>query len=190
MNKSFVSRALQITSAVAVYSATNVWASTKHIDIVSSALTNVNSLLVILAIAFALPYFCFKAFSKLYTPPASQNLDDLSKVKNSKLRQDELDAISNEEIETMQYRGIQYKNEDLVANTKANLREANLREANLREGEKSQPVIKYRGVNIENNANSLDSDSQEVTDSFLTERNSQKSAKPKKRMKYRGSYVD
>ena len=181
MKKSFVSRAFQITSAVTVYSATNVWASTKHIDIVSSALTNVNSLLVILTIAFALPYFCFKAFGKLYTPPASQNLDNLSKARNSNFRQDELDAIGNEVIETMQYRGIQYKNEDLANNTK-------------KKGEKSQPVIKYRGINIENNANSLgsdsQSDSQKVTDSFSTERNSQKSAKPKERMKYRGSYVD
>jgi len=180
MKKSFVSRALQITSGVAVYSATNVWASTKHIDIVSSALTSVNSLLVILAIAFALPYFCFKVFSKLYTPPASQNLNDLSKTRNPKLRQDELDAIGNEVIETMQYRGIPYKNEDLATNIKTN----------VKKGEKSQPVIKYRGVNIENDTNILDSDSQEVTDSFSTERNSQKSAKPKERMKYRGSYVD
>lgn len=184
MKKSFVSRALQITSAVTVYSATNVWASTKHIDIVSSVLTNVNSLLVILTIAFALPYFCFKAFGKLYTPPSSQNLDNLSKARNPKLRQDELDAIGNEVIETMQYRGIQYKNEDLASNIKAN----------VKKGEKSQTVIKYRGVNIENNPNSLgsdsQSDSQKVTDSFSTERNSQKSAKPKERMKYRGSYVD
>ena len=50
----------------------------------------------------------------------------------------------------------------------------------------SQPLIKYRGVSVIG----VDSSSQDLPDSFSTERDSQKSAKPKERIKYRGAYVD
>ncbi len=50
-----------------------------------------------------------------------------------------------------------------------------------------QPVIKYRGVSM---ANSSEESSQDLPDSFAALRDSQKSAKPKERIKYRGAYVD
>ena len=50
-----------------------------------------------------------------------------------------------------------------------------------------QPVIKYRGSNI---MSDLEKSFQNSTESFASEREAQKSAKPKDRIKYRGSYVD
>ncbi len=177
MKKSFVYRTLQVAAAVAVYSAISVWASTEHVDIINNTITNINSLLVILAIAAGLPYFCFKVLSKLYTPPVSRNLDNSSRAGSSALSEDELNAIADQDIEgTMLYRGTRYKPEDLTIgiNDKQN------------NDAKSEPAIKYRGVSI----NSADKSSPDLTDSFSTEKNPQKSAKPKERMKYRGSYID
>ena len=74
MKKSVVYRTLQVASAVAVLSMLSIWASAKHVDVVSNILTEIDSLLVILAIAVALPYFCFKVLGKLYTPPKSTTL--------------------------------------------------------------------------------------------------------------------
>ncbi len=178
MKKSFVYRTLQITSAVTVYSVASVWASTAHMDAISGFFTSINSILVILAIAVALPYFCFKALAKLYTPPASRNLDDLSESDDLVLSQDEIKAIAiAKKLQTMQYRGTRYQAETL----------ANKAVANEKDVKKSQPVTKYRGVSIDDNlANSV----QQVTDSSATEKTPQKSAKPKERMKYRGSYID
>ncbi|MCY7331522.1 MAG: hypothetical protein LH649_02440 [Pseudanabaena sp. CAN_BIN31] len=178
MKKSSVYRTLQVAAAVAVYSAISVWASTKHVDIVTNTVTNINSLLVILAIAAGLPYFCFKVLGKLYTPPVSRNLDNSSRSGSSALDEDELNAIADQDIEgTMLYRGARYKPEELTISI-------NAKEKN---DASSQPAIKYRGVSIENIA---DKSPPDLTDSLSTERNPQKSAKPKERMKYRGSYID
>lgn len=174
MKKSFVYRTLQVAAAVGVYSAISVWASTENVDIITNAITNIDSILVILAIAAGMPYFCFKVLSKLYTPPVAKNLGNSSRSGNSALGEDELEAIANQDAEgTMLYRGNRYKLEKL----KVNINEKNRDDVN------SQPAIKYRGVSIENSA---DKSSQDLTD----ERTAQKSAKPKERMKYRGSYID
>ena len=177
MKKSVVYRTLQVATAVIAYSLLSVWASTKHIDIVSNLLTELDSLLVIVAIALVLPYLCFKALGKLYTPPKSLNLDKSSQFGDSPLTQDELDAIAQEDLGVMQYRGNQYNPEDLTLNTSPLNNDKNSSEF--------QPVIKYRGVSI-----AADSPSQNGAESFLTPKDSQKSAKPKERIKYRGSYVD
>jgi len=175
MKKSSFYRMFQVASAVAAFSMISIWASTKHIDIVSNILTEIDSLLVILAIAVALPYFCFKVLTKLYTPPILRNLDNLSKSGTSTLSEDELNAIADQDFGTMLYRGNRYNPEDLMV--KAN-------ENNL-----IKPLndIKYRGVSV---TPIEEISSQDATDSFSNERNSQKSAKPKERMKYRGSYID
>jgi hypothetical protein len=174
MKKSVVYRTMQVASAVAVLSMLSIWSSTKHVDAVSKILSEIGSLLVILAIAVAFPYFCFKVLGKLYTPPKSRNTDKSSPSATSELNQDEFNEIL-EEVEVMQYRGNRYKPEELQINSdKKNTSE-------------SQPAIKYRGVCIGNNANDS---SQDLPDSFSASRDSQKSAKPKERIKYRGSYVD
>jgi len=175
MKKSFIYSTLQIASAVVVLSMISIWSSTKHVDIVSNILTEIDSLLIILAIAVALPYCCFKVLSKLYTPPILRNLDNLSKSGTSTLSEDELNAIADQDFGTMLYRGNRYNPEDLMV--KAN-------ENNL-----IKPLndIKYRGVSV---TPIEEISSQDATDSFSNERNSQKSAKPKERMKYRGSYID
>ena len=144
-------------------------------DIVSDVLTEIDSLLVILAIAVALPYFCFKVLGKLYTPPISRNPDNLSKSRTSTLSEDNLDAIADQEFETMLYRGNRYNPEDLIIDTNEN------------NFVKSQDEIKYRGVSV---VPVEEMSAQDAADSFSKERNLQKSAKPKERMKYRGSYVD
>ena len=177
MEKSFVYRIVQVASVVAVYSAISVWASEENVDLVTSAITNINSLLVILVIAAGLPHFCFKVLGKLYTPPVSRNLGNSSRDSSSDL--DELNAIADQDIEgTMLYRGTRYKPEDLtiLINDKINDKE--------KDDASSQPAIKYRGVII------TDKSSPDLTDSFSSEKNPQKSAKPKERMKYRGSYID
>ena len=175
MKKSFIYRALQVASAVTVFSMVSMWASSNHIDIVSNVLTEIDSLLVILVIAVGLPYFCFNVLGKLYTPPKSRNLDKSSQAGTQSSNQDELNKIIKEEIEVMQYRGSRYKPEDLAIKSD---------QKNVRE---SQPVIKYRGANV---ANIADESSQDLRDSFSATKDSQKSAKPKDRIKYRGSYVD
>ena len=175
MKKSVVYRTLQVASAVAVLSMISIWSSTKHVDIISNILTEIDSLLVILAIAVVFPYFCFKVLGKLYTPPKFRNTDKSSPSRNSETNQDKFDGMLEEEAEVMQYRGHRYKPEELqVNNDQKNVSEF-------------QPVIKYRGVSI---ANSNDESSQDLPDSFSASRDSQKSAKPKERIKYRGAYVD
>ncbi len=175
MKKSFIYRTLQVASAVTVFSMISMWASSKHINIVSDALTQIDSLLVILVIAVGLPYFCFKVLGKLYTPPKSRNLDKSSQFGTSLPNQDGFNGTVEEEIEVMQYRGNRYKPEDLAIKSD---------QKNVSE---SQPVIKYRGVSVASIANES---SQDLLDSFSATKDSQKSAKPKERIKYRGSYVD
>lgn len=172
MKKSFIYRTLQVASAGTVFSVISMWASSNHIDIVSNALTQIDSLLVILVIAVGLPYFCFNVLGKLYTPPKSRNLDKPSQSGASPLNQDEFNRIAEKEIEVMQYRGNRYKQEDLVI------------KSDQKDISESQPVIKYRGVSV------VDDFSKELQDSLSATRDSQKSAKPKERIKYRGSYVD
>ncbi len=175
MEKSSIYRTLQIASVVSVYVLTSIWASTAHVDILSEMLTSINSLLVILAIVTIFPYVCFKVFGKLTTPPASRNIDDLLEVNNSAIATENIQP----EIKTMQYRGTRYKPEKYEPES--------LTDETIETSKKSQSVIKYRGVAIKDNA---DGAAQEVTDSFPTARKSQKSALPKERMKYRGSYLD
>lgn len=116
--KIFFYRILQISSAVGVYSATSVWASTTHVDIISNTFASLNSLLVILAIAVGLPYFCFTALGKLTTPPSSRSFDDSSRVSNSERSQDQSQVdVRQQEIETMQYRGTRYNPEDLKSSS-------------------------------------------------------------------------
>jgi hypothetical protein len=172
MKKSFIYRTLQVASAITVFSLISMWASTNHIEIISNALTEIDSLLVILVIAVGLPYFCFNVLGKLYTPPQSRNLDKSSQFATSPPNQDEFNGVIEKEIEVMQYRGNRYKPEDLAI------------KSNQKNVVESQPVIKYRGVSV------VDDSSQELQDSFVATRDSQKSAKPKERIKYRGSYVD
>jgi len=174
MKKSFVNRTLQVASAVTVYAAISVWSSTAQVHIVANAITSLNSLLVILAIAVGLPYFCFNVLAKLYTPPKSLDLGDPSQRKSTKIGQDEI-QVTDQDLESMQYRGTRYNHEDIPT--------ANNAENQPRE----KPVIKYRGASI---TSSLEETSQNQTESFASERESQKSAKPKERIKYRGSYVD
>ena len=113
--------------------------------------------------------------SKLYTPPKSRNLDKSSQSVASPLNQDEFNGDIEEEIEVMQYRGNRYRQEDLaIKSVQKNVDE-------------DQPVIKYRGANV---ASIADESSQDFRDSLSAARESQKSAKPKERIKYRGSYVD
>ena len=91
------------------------------------------------------------------------------------LSEDELNAIADQDFGTMLYRGNRYNPEDLIANPNKN---------NLA---KPQDEIKYRGVSV---TPVEEMSSQDVTDSFSSERNPKKSAQPKERIKYRGSYVD
>ena len=175
MKKSVVYRTLQVALAVAVLSMISIWSFTKHVDIVSNILTEIDSLLVILAIAVIFPYFCFKVLGKLYTPPKFRNADQSSSFSTSESNQDEFEAMLRQDAEVMQYRGHRYKPEELhISNDKKNV-------SNF------QPVIKYRGVSM---ANSSEESSQDLPDSLAALRDSQKSAKPKERIKYRGAYVD
>jgi len=174
MKKSFVNRSLQIASVVAVYAAISIWSSTSHVDIVANAVTSLNSFLVILAIALGFPYFCFNVLAKLYTPPKSLNLDEPSKRNSTKTGQDQGEAIE-QDLESMQYRGSRYNQEDIAVTS------------NDENQPKEQLVIKYRGAII---TSGFEESSQNKTESFASEREAQKSAKPKERIKYRGSYVD
>jgi hypothetical protein len=174
MKKSFIYRALQVASAVTVFSVISMWASSKHIDIVSDVLTEIDSLLVILVIAVGLPYFCYNVFGKIYTPPQSRNFDKSSQSGTSTLNQDEFNGIIEKEIEVMQYRGNRYKPEDITI--KSDQKNVSV-----------QTGIKYRGAIV---TDITDEPSQELQDSFSATKGSQKSAKPKERIKYRGSYVD
>ncbi len=178
MKKSLVYRTLQIASALAVYAATSLWASENHVEIVSQTITRINSLLVILAIALVFPYFCFKALGKLYTPPSSRDRDDFQSVT------DEADNIQeefDENWETMQYRGTRYKPEDLETKS------SNITIQNKENDTKS--VIKYRGAIINSDKNE-EIASEHSIDNLSKDHQPQKSAQPKERMKYRGSYID
>ena len=172
MKKSVVYRTLQVASAVGIYSVVSVWASKNHVNIVSSVLTQIDSILVILAIAVALPYFCFKVLSKLYTPPISSSSEQSSKDATATFDQDELQAQQD-----MFYRGTAY-----------NSAESRTTSANDRQSVTNpQPAIKYRGASVISNA---EASLPEKENQFSAERAEQKPAKPKERIKYRGSYVD
>ncbi|NMF57390.1 hypothetical protein [Pseudanabaena yagii] len=181
MKKSLAYRTLQIAAAVAVYAAASVWASENHVEIVSQTITRINSLLVILAIALVFPYICFKALGKLYTPPASRDREDPQSATDST---DNIQAEFDETWETMQYRGTRYKPEDLETKS------SNIAVPNKKNDTK--PVIKYRGaiINSDNSYQNEDIASGEATDNLSKDRQPQKSAQPKERMKYRGSYID
>lgn len=178
MKKSLAYRTLQIAAAVAVYAAASVWASENHVEIVSQTITRINSLLVILAIALVFPYICFKALGKLYTPPASREREEPQSATDST---DNIQAEFDETWETMQYRGTRYKPEDLEAKS------SNVAVPNKKND--TNPVIKYRGAIINSDKNE-DIASPEATDNLSKDRQPQKSAQPKERMKYRGSYID
>ncbi|MBD2175996.1 hypothetical protein H6F42_03555 [Pseudanabaena sp. FACHB-1998] len=181
MKKSSVYRALQIASAVAVYSLTSVWASTNHVDIVSNTITSINSLLVILAIAVVFPYFCFKALAKLYTPPASRAMDNSSSSPNAPLNPEEREVLGADISKTMRYRGSSY-GEALRTKSDIEVEELPVKT--------EQPVFKYRGVVIENSPNGQNIPSESQAELLSPEDSPQKAAKPKERIKYRGSYVD
>jgi len=170
MEKSFIYRSLQAAMAVAACALMALWVSTSHDNFVLEIATELDSLAVILAIAVALPYVCFKALSKLYTPPTSR---DTSKSSNNKVipSQDELAAIAAKKLATMQYRGNPYATEAIKS-----------------DAQNTQTVIKYRGVNVELDGHPQEQSSQDKA--FSEERETQKSAKPKERIKYRGTYVD
>jgi len=183
MKKSLAYRTLQIAAAIAVYAAASVWASENHVEIVSQTITRINSLLVILAIALVFPYVCFKALSKLYTPPASRERENTQSFNDGDNQDDtnNLQTEFDETWETMQYRGTRYKPEDLAAKS------SNIATPN--KNNDSKPVIKYRGAIINSEQNE-DIASLETTDNSSKEQQPQKSAQPKERMKYRGSYID
>jgi len=175
MKKSVIYRTLQVGSAVALYATVSVWASANHVGSISNLLNQIDSLLVILAIAVALPYFCFKALGKMYTPPASLSDDQPSKT--STLGEDELQVKQN-----MLYRGTPYKPIEQPVSASSNLSDRKIDEVRSQ-----QPEIKYRGVSV---VAKEDTSSNQASAPFSEERNSQKTAKPKERIKYRGSYVD
>lgn len=180
MKKSSVYRALQITSAVAVYSLTSVWASTNHVDIVSNTITSINSLLVILAIAVVFPYICFKALAKLYTPPSSRAIDNSSFNPNVEFSLEDIDFETD--ASQMRYRGTSY-GESIRTKAALEIEEIAVKT--------EQSVFKYRGVVIENAANNPKTIAAESQAELLTnEASPQPVTKPKERMKYRGSYVD
>jgi hypothetical protein len=170
MKKSVVYRTLQVASAVAVYSAISVWASTSHVSFVSDILTWIDSFLVILVVAVAFPYFCFKVFNNLYTPP---NLEKSSKSDIANISEDEFKVATD-----MSYRGTPYQP---IASKLSDAPTNGDRQSN-----ESPAPIKYRGASVLADDNS----SSKTEELFSTERATQKTAKPKERIKYRGSYVD
>jgi hypothetical protein len=181
MQKTLVYRILQIASAVALYSATSIWASTNHVVIVSNTITSINSLLVILAIAIGLPYLCFKALSKIYTPPASGFRNESTLDNEAELNYVEIKVISiDENVEKMQYRGTRYKADDL------DVKQVNVSNKN---SNAVKPVIKYRGTSMDS-SNSVNTSVSQQTGSLLADQQIQEPAKPKERMKYRGSYIE
>lgn len=184
MKKTLVYRVLQIASAVTLYAGTSIWASTNHVDIISNTITSINSLLVILVISALFPYLCFKALSKIYTPPASRFRNESTLDQEAELNQGEIKVISiDKNVEKMQYRGTKYKADDL------DIAQVNINNKNR---DSVKPVIKYRGTSVDNskNSNSVNTSVSEQTDSLLADKQIQKPAKPKERMKYRGSYIE
>ncbi|OIP73286.1 MAG: hypothetical protein AUK48_10225 [Oscillatoriales cyanobacterium CG2_30_44_21] len=170
MKKSFIYRSLQAAIAVAVCALLVLWVSTTSDNAVLEVVTELDSLAVIVAIAFVFPYICFKALSKLYTPPVSRNNGKLDAVEAIS-SQDDLEAIAANKLATMQYRGNSY-----------------VAEVTKSEAQFAPVAIKYRGVSIEPEVKAQPDSDQDVI--FFAERELQKSAKPKERIKYRGSYVD
>ncbi|NUN65764.1 hypothetical protein HCU40_13635 [Pseudanabaena biceps] len=181
MKKSFFYRILQVALAIALGSMMSVWAYTSHDEFVFSLLSEIDSLIVILVIAVALPYFCFKVLGKLYTPPVSRDVSKSSKVNQTGSNLDTSEAIT-QDVSLMRYRGIVYQPEEVKLNLD------NSGGVSKSEDLKTSTVIKYRGVSIE--TGDKEQNNAETGDTFETERRSQKSAKPKERIKYRGSYVD
>ena len=186
MKKSFVFRSLQVATAVSVYSAIYIWASNAHLGSVFSVLNGLDEFLLVLALAVIFPYICFKGLSKLTTPPKS--LKDRDQRSKSNPTDPEQDSLGDEQIDTdfktMQYRGTSYYpdgSENLEINTVTSSR--------LR----VTPVTKYRGVEIsdtDEGSASADPVNLDVNKSFGDERQQQKSARPKERIKYRGAYID
>lgn len=178
MKKSFVYRTLQVAGVIAAYSALYVWASTTHAQPIYSILTDLDTLLVSLAIAVALPIFCFRVLRKLYTPPKSLQLQDLPRSKNGaaaseiSLDADELDS------KTMQYRGMRYQPEELTTSL-------DLTKQQGVDNAERKTVIKYRGVSVESDNKSLDSSASEPAP-----QKQETELKVKQKIKYRGAYID
>jgi hypothetical protein len=178
MKKSFFYRTLQVASIIAAYSAIYIWASTTHVEPIYSILTDLDALLVSLALAIALPFFCFKVLRKLYTPPQSLQLQNLPQSKNrvtateSYLDNDELD------VETMQYRGMRYNPDELLTNS-------DLTQQQGIDNAGPKTVIKYRGVSIES-----ESKPQNIPASEPKLPSQETTRKLKQKIKYRGVYID
>lgn len=179
MKKSFVLRSLQVVLAVSIYSATYIWAANTHAGSVFSILNGLDEFLLVLALAVIFPYLCFKGLSKLTTRP-----DSLDEEKLPKSKAIDQDLDSDIDLKTMQYRGIAYYpdgSESLPASS------------DVADEPRVVTVTKYRGVqigdpNIESTSDSKDSSA--ISTSFAEERQQQKSARPKERIKYRGAYID
>ena len=170
MKKSFFYRTLQIACIIATYSAVYVWASTTHVEPIYSILTDIDSLLLSLAIAVALPFFCFKVLRKLYTPPKSLQAQDSPKAKNRVATAESYLETDETDFETMQYRGLRYKPEDLTASL-------DVPQSQGVDSAERKPVIKYRGVSIESDNQPAPPSTSETT--------------PKKqKIRYRGAYID
>lgn len=182
MNKSFVYRTVQVAGVIAAYSALYIWASTTHAQPIYSILTDLDTLLVSLAIAVALPFFCFKVLRKLYTPPKSLKLQDPSQPKNTVTAlENALDAAPD--FETMQYRGMRYNPEELTASLELPKQQS----ADMTE---RKTVIKYRGVSIDTENNSQNNNPSNTEDSSPASPNQETTQKVKPRIKYRGAYID
>jgi hypothetical protein len=178
MQKSFFYRTLQVASIIAAYSAVYIWASTTHVEPIYSILTDIDSLLLSLAIAVALPFFCFKVLRKLYTPPKSLQLQDLPNSKNGATASEISSDADELDIQTMQYRGMRYKPEELTANLDSQKQQST-------EVSERKTVIKYRGVSIDDENNS-----QNISTSEPASQNQEIKQKVKQRIKYRGAYID
>ncbi len=178
MKKSFFYRTLQIACILAAYSAIYIWASTTHVEPIYSILTDIDSLLVSLAIAIALPFVCFKVLRKLYTPPKSLQQQDLSKSKSRVTASESSLDTDEQDFETMQYRGMRYNPEELTASL-------DLPKQQSVDATERKTVIKYRGVSIES-----ENKSQNTSASEPTPQNQEIKQKVKQRIKYRGAYID
>jgi hypothetical protein len=178
MKKSFVYRTLQVAGVIAAYSALYIWASTTHAQPIYSILNSLDTLLVSLAIAVALPIFCFKVLRKLYTPPKSLQLQDLPKSNNRATASESLLDTDELDFATMQYRGMRYQPEELTTSLDLT------KQQGVDNGERKN-VIKYRGVSVESDNKSSDSSvSEPVPQKQETE------LKVKQKIKYRGAYID
>ena len=90
------------------------------------------------------------------------------------------EKLVDENVEKMQYRGTRYKADDL------DVKQVNVSNKN---SNAVKPVIKYRGTSMDS-SNSVNTSVSQQTGSLLADQQIQEPAKPKERMKYRGSYIE